>query len=170
MSDFSSQGFDVLLIVDARFDYEWEGGHIKGSYNARSIADLKDLFQEYRDCNACVVFHCEFSKERGPSMMKAFRQHDRCVNNDRYPEVNFPSLFLLEGGYRQFYHECPDLCEGGYVPMREERFVRSGALRRSFSEYMEGQKGAGHSRAATGPTIVDQALLILPPAIPEGGE
>jgi M-phase inducer tyrosine phosphatase len=133
MSDTASYGYDVLLIADARFEYEYTGGHIEGSLNVRSVAQMKDLFDEFRECSACVVFHCEFSKNRGPTLMHAFRDHDRRKNY--YPHLDFPDIFLLDGGYKRFYDESRDLCTGGYVPMREQSFVASGELRRSHSLY-----------------------------------
>jgi rhodanese-related sulfurtransferase len=167
MSSFASDGFDLLLIVDARFDYEWSGGHIRGSYNVLSIADLKALFHEYQECNACVIFHCEFSQERGPKMLQAFREYDRYVNKNCYPTLTFPSIFLLEGGYRQFYQECPDLCEGGYVPMRDEKFVSNGALRNSFSRYSNDQMTNRLSQRVMISDLSNPIFIINSPGIRE---
>lgn len=136
MTNIGSVGVGPLIIIDARFAYEWEGGHINGSTNVRSITHLKVLFQEYRECNACVVFHCEFSHNRGPTMMHAFRDHDRMINLQCHPHLCYPSIFLLQGGYKQFYEDCPDLCTGGYVPMRDPHSVQSGALKQSHCDYL----------------------------------
>jgi hypothetical protein len=135
-ADPSSHGYDLVIVVDCRFGYEYDGGHIRDSLNIRSIADMKDLYDVYRGCRACLVFHCEFSKDRGPRFMRAFRDHDRRVNRDDYPRLDFPDILLLEGGYKRFHDELPDLCDGGYVPMREEAFVLSGELRRSHAAYV----------------------------------
>jgi M-phase inducer tyrosine phosphatase len=126
------------LIVDARFPYEFDGGHIRTAVNVPSVVPMRLLFEEFQDCNACVVFHCEFSENRGPAMMGHWRHHDRCVNFGESPLLSFPVLYLLEGGYKRFYRECPDMCVGGYVPMRDQRFVRNGELRRSHSMYLSG--------------------------------
>jgi hypothetical protein len=72
-------------------------------------------------------------------MLQAFREYDRFINKNCYPKLTFPSIFLLEGGYRQFYQECPDLCEGGHVRMLDEQFVCNGAMRKSFSRYSKDQ-------------------------------
>jgi hypothetical protein len=150
MGDTASHGYDVLVIADARFEYEYSGGHIEGSLNIRSVAQMKELFDKFRECSACLVFHCEFSKNRGPTLMHAFRDHDR--KNNSYPHLDFPNIFLLDGGYKRFYDESRDLCTGGYVPMREESFVASGELRRSHSVYsrdlqLQGKKGMRIRRA-----------------------
>jgi M-phase inducer tyrosine phosphatase len=128
-------GFDTLIVIDARFEYEYLGGHIAKSMNVRSPADMKIMFDEFRDCCACVVFHCEFSQNRGPTLMQQFREHDRKENVLQYPFLDYPTIYLLQGGYCRFYSECRDLCVGGYVPMRDARFVRSGELRRSYAKY-----------------------------------
>jgi hypothetical protein len=73
-------------------------------------------------------------------LAQAFREWDRHMNRERYPELNFRSLFILEGGYRRFYRECPDLCDGGYVTMRDERFVRNGSLKKNFARYSLARK------------------------------
>ena len=40
------------------------------------------------------------------------------MNKDSYPELNFPEIYLLEGGYKQFYESHTDLCfPQAYKPM-----------------------------------------------------
>jgi M-phase inducer tyrosine phosphatase len=135
IADFHSLGYDLVLIVDARFEYEYHGGHIRGSKNIRSFADMKDFYDDFRGCNACVIFHCEFSRHRGPTLMRGFRDHDRRTNLTHYPKLDFPDVRLLEGGYSRFHNECPDLCDGGYVAMQDRAFELSGELKRSHSRY-----------------------------------
>jgi hypothetical protein len=133
--NYAFYGFESLVIVDARFDYEYAGGHISGSVNVRSKADMERLFAQFRGRSACVVFHCEFSANRGPALMRHFREHDRRENIERYPFLDYPTIYLLEGGYSLFFEECPHLCDGGYVPMRDPRFIQNGELKRSHSAY-----------------------------------
>ena len=59
------------LVVDCRFDYEFMGGHIRDAVNAcgpDAVTDL--LFRNAQECpeQLVVVFHCEFSKKRGPEV------------------------------------------------------------------------------------------------------
>jgi hypothetical protein len=141
MANFKSLGYDLLLIVDARFEYEYHGGHIRSSKNIRSFADMKDFYDDFRGCDACVVFHCEFSRHRGPTLMGGFREHDRRINLKQYPKLDFPDVRLLEGGYCRFHAECPDLCDGGYVAMHDRAFALSGELKRSHSTFEREMEG-----------------------------
>ena len=50
-----------------------------------------------------IIFHCEFSSERGPSLLRFLRNQDREINQDIYPYLHYPELYLLEGGYKSFY-------------------------------------------------------------------
>jgi hypothetical protein len=50
-----------------------------------------------------VIFHCEFSSERGPGLLRFLRNQDRALNEDCYPYLHYPELYLLEGGYKSFY-------------------------------------------------------------------
>ena len=46
------------------------------------------------------------------------RSRDRAVNNHNYPRVHFPEVYILEGGYCQYFRECGARCEpSGYVRM-----------------------------------------------------
>ncbi|XP_049325158.1 cell division cycle 25 homolog d isoform X2 [Astyanax mexicanus] len=70
-----------------------------------------------------IVFHCEFSSERGPRLCQYLRELDRAVNTQNYPLLLYPELYLLQGGYKHFYTHYPDLCDPcNYVPMRHQDF------------------------------------------------
>ena len=53
--------------------------------------------------NHVLIFHCEFSSERGPKMYRHLRSLDREINSDFYPRLNFPEIYVLEGGYKAFF-------------------------------------------------------------------
>lgn len=66
-------------IIDCRYPYEYDGGHISGAvnlYSKQQILDglLNNQSVEYlKDVNKTtqrhvLVFHCEFSSERGPNL------------------------------------------------------------------------------------------------------
>eukprot|EP00062_Callorhinchus_milii_P019822 gi/632974847/ref/XP_007903903.1/ PREDICTED: M-phase inducer phosphatase 3-like [Callorhinchus milii] len=112
-------------LVDCRYPYEFAGGHIQGAVNIYTEQQVLSTFfpvselpqEEARD--TAVVFHCEFSSERGPKLCRALRRMDRAVNV--YPTLCFPEIYLLRGGYREFFQQFQVLCEPqGYVSMLHE--------------------------------------------------
>lgn len=48
------------------------------------------------------------------------RSEDRA--NNAYPTLDYPEMYLLNGGYKQFYAQHQDLCEGGYLPMADPSY------------------------------------------------
>lgn len=68
-------------IIDCRYPYEYEGGHIKGAKNLYTHDQVLEEFvnnsinETEMNEDSCVepkrnilVFHCEFSSERGPKL------------------------------------------------------------------------------------------------------
>lgn len=57
------------VIVDCRFEYEFEGGHIN---NAINFNDKQKLAEKLFDCATAggktLIFHCEYSAHRAPLM------------------------------------------------------------------------------------------------------
>jgi len=143
--------YEQILIVDCRFEYEYQGGHIKGALNFPKEDDvdryfIKDnSFHRYGD-KLCIVFHCEFSSHRGPKSYKRVRASDRRLNEPNYPDLYYPEMYLLEGGYKQFFKDFPGLCDPqGYVEMKDPCYIpqmrlgmqnrgRSKSQRRFFSQ------------------------------------
>lgn len=99
---------DHLTVIDCRYPYEFEGGHIRGAINLYTKDSIRNFLNETMtssEKNHVIVFHCEFSSERGPKMYRHLRSLDRESNKDSYPQLNFPEVYLLEGGYKEFYHQ-----------------------------------------------------------------
>lgn len=125
LKDEFSEIVDTVTIVDCRYPYEYEGGHIKNAINLWNESDLKNYFiNKKHESTAAengrdiVIFHCEFSSKRGPNLTRYLRQIDRELNADNYPALHYPEIYLLEGGYKAFYHEAQDLCvPQTYKPM-----------------------------------------------------
>ena len=62
-----------------------------------------------------IVFHCEFSSERAPAMLRFLRKNDRAKNV--YPNLDFPELYLLKDGYKNLFALQPAATTGSYLPM-----------------------------------------------------
>ncbi len=75
-----------------------------------------------RDCVPVLVFHCEFSTERGPRMWRLARRQDRHHNIESYPFLDFDQCFVLRGGYESFVSQYGEACmpEYGYLSMFSE--------------------------------------------------
>ncbi|CAK9781237.1 unnamed protein product [Cutaneotrichosporon oleaginosum] len=119
-------------IIDCRFDYEFEGGHIDGAINIQNPAELDSLLLSPNagineadgalpapstsgavdgTQQVVLIFHCEFSKKRAPEVARELRMRDRRRNEGHWPQVHYPELYILEGGYCSFFKHCPTKCE-----------------------------------------------------------
>ena len=69
---------EQCIVVDCRYPYEYNGGHIKGAKNIysqeailqeflRNKSELPTISQN-TEKRQILVFHCEFSSERGPTL------------------------------------------------------------------------------------------------------
>ncbi|KAM8808648.1 M-phase inducer phosphatase 2 [Eudromia elegans] len=118
---------ESCVIVDCRYPYEYEGGHIKGAVNLPLEQDAEEflLRKPIVPLDAAkrviVIFHCEFSSERGPRMCRFVREKDRACNE--YPRLHYPELYVLKGGYREFFPQFQAHCEPqDYRPMHHADF------------------------------------------------
>lgn len=113
------------IILDARYPYEFNGGHVTNAQSAFLKEEImQKLFENPITSEdgkpVVVIFHCEFSIERGPKLMREFREKDRSLNTDNYPNLFYPEIYLLEGGYKRFYEENILCCEPqSYMPMSD---------------------------------------------------
>ncbi|CAF1637891.1 unnamed protein product, partial [Didymodactylos carnosus] len=123
-----------LILIDCRYSFEFNGGHIKDAINLYTEDMIRDFFNDMviSQKEVDIVFHCEFSGERGPKMMRLFRQLDREYNFDMYPKLLFPKLFLLDGGYYEFFKFRSSFCNPpSYVPMYSSEHVTELKISRS---------------------------------------
>uniref|UniRef100_A0A7N5KFH1 M-phase inducer phosphatase n=1 Tax=Ailuropoda melanoleuca TaxID=9646 RepID=A0A7N5KFH1_AILME len=116
-----------FVIVDCRYPYEYEGGHIKTAVNLPLERDAETFLLQspITPCNLdkriILIFHCEFSSERGPRMCRFIRERDRAAND--YPRLYYPEMYILKGGYKEFFPQHPTFCEPqDYRPMNHEAF------------------------------------------------
>ena len=94
---------------------------------------LKDRETIERLMGTVIIFHCEFSQKRGPEMYSTLREIDRRLHMNVYPQLFFSEIYILEGGYKQFFESHPDLCEGGYVAMADKNYKED--CRDKFSKH-----------------------------------
>ncbi|ORY02241.1 Rhodanese-like protein, partial [Basidiobolus meristosporus CBS 931.73] len=99
--------YDKLIVVDCRFPYEYEGGHIQNAVNLNTKESLESHFfgnsRATLNSRTIVVFHCEYSSHRAPRMAHHLRSLDRELNAVNYPHLSYPELYVLDGGYRSFF-------------------------------------------------------------------
>lgn len=106
-------------IIDCRYPYEYDAGHIVGAVNLYTCDHISKEFlagkpKPNRSKNSqgkrdIVIFHCEFSSERGPFLSRFLRKEDRA--NNEYPSLHYPEVYLLHGGYSAFFSSHPNLCD-----------------------------------------------------------
>ena len=136
---------DELLIIDARYPFEYAGGHIASAQNIYTENDLRLLFSNLilsSSRPSIIVFHCEFSSERGPRLCRLFRSLDRQYNMANYPDLSFPSVYLLDGGYAEFFTHLSSqrFCEPkAYVSMFEESFTQELKIYRHAKKVAHGR-------------------------------
>jgi len=97
---------DHVTVIDCRYPYEYKGGHIDGAINLYSKAQIQAFLEKTVTSSSrkhVLIFHCEFSSERGPKMYRNLRTLDREANRDSYPRLNFPEVYVMEGGNKAFY-------------------------------------------------------------------
>ena len=113
--------FDNIMIVDCRFEYEYEGGHINGALNYNDKEELaNELFRKPKSRTA-LILHCEYSAHRAPIMAKYVRHQDRAINVDTYPHLTYPDMYILDGGYSSFFAEHRSMCyPQNYVEMNDK--------------------------------------------------
>lgn len=116
--------FDHMLVIDARGEAEFEGGHIRGAWCPGSDAEVRaELFEEPLP-RTLILIHCEYSQKRGPSVWRQIRSWDRGGN--RYPDLTYPWMYVIRGGFREFHERFPEMCEGEYV--RQEAVEEAGRV------------------------------------------
>ena len=121
------QSFDQSVIVDCRFEYEYEGGHIEGAINVNDKEKLAtQLFETPTSENTLLIFHCEYSAHRAPIMAKFLRQKDRASNAHQYPKLTYPEVYILDGGYSSFFTDHKYRCfPQNYVEMAAKEHVNA---------------------------------------------
>lgn len=122
-----SDSFDQKMVIDCRFEYEYDGGHIDGAVNHNDKELLAtQLLQTPMGGQTLLVFHCEYSAHRAPLMARHIRSEDRTANAEHYPRLTYPEVYILDGGYSAFFAEHRNRCfPPEYVEMSDEKHKRT---------------------------------------------
>ncbi|KAI3330878.1 rhodanese-like domain-containing protein [Ustulina deusta] len=137
--------FTQKIIIDCRFEYEYEGGHIDGAinYNDKELL-ARHLFETPMEGKTILIFHCEYSVHRAPRMARHIRAEDRAANAEFYPRLTYPEVYLLEGGYSDFFklqrHRC---YPQAYVEMGAEEHANT--CERELGKLQQKRKGLGRA-------------------------
>lgn len=144
-------------IVDCRYPYEFEGGHINGAemfHHPKMIIDhLTDqkgapVITQEGTPRHILIFHCEFSAERGPKAQRLLREMDRTTNKEHYPALYFPETYLLEGGYKAFFEKYPEFCTPkSYVRMLDSNHAEDLKHFRGKSKSWQAENKQSKSRS-----------------------
>lgn len=180
--NFDSQ-FDQRKIVDCRFEYEFQGGHIDGAVNYNDKEQLtSQLFGSSLPGKTLLIFHCEYSAHRAPIMARHIRKHDRATNAEHYPKLTYPEVYILDGGYSSFFAEHRGRCyPQNYVEMdaKEHAFTcerEMGRLRQNRTKLGRAQTFAfgQHGQMNDSPTAPNRSkstgddMLMLGTSSPMG--
>lgn len=141
-----SDRFDQKMVIDCRFEYEYDGGHIDGAvnYNSKELLSSQ-LFRTPMHGKSLLIFHCEYSAHRAPLMARHVRSEDRTANAEHYPRLTYPEVYILDGGYSGFFASHRSRCyPPNYVEMSDEKHQRT--CERELSRLKNGRKGLNRAQ------------------------
>ncbi len=133
-------------VVDCRFGYEYEGGHIPGAINLNTVEKVVGTFSlrsrpslERSAASAAIaewqsrqVWQSTKARPRLPLrvQLQACPDHGsgsatgRSSSGARLPNCHFPEIYILQGGYCNFFQSYANLCEPQqYICMDDPRFL-----------------------------------------------
>ncbi|ELP93823.1 M-phase inducer phosphatase, putative [Entamoeba invadens IP1] len=110
-----------LTFIDCRYPYEYNAGKVINSVNIWNEKLLKEyfLFQRNQTIHNTVVFYCEFSGQRAPTLAKKLHSMDRKTNG---PNLLFPDIYVVDGGFLSLFDKLKHLCVGCYLPMLDQKY------------------------------------------------
>ncbi|KAH7820837.1 putative cell division cycle 25C [Monocercomonoides exilis] len=149
------------LIIDCRFPYEYDAGHIVNAINIYREDQLEEVFLEHPSKNGdktILIFHCEFSRQRGPLMATILRTADRSMNV--YPSLYYPQVFVLQGGYHDFFCQYRKFTpffvpEAVHVSMFDARFQKECMMYDKKRPHKRAKRTRGNSEERTSSTSSD---------------
>ncbi|KAK0624754.1 hypothetical protein B0T17DRAFT_616932 [Bombardia bombarda] len=141
-----AEHYNQKMVIDCRFEYEYDGGHIDGAinYNDKELL-ASHLFQTPMEGRTLLIFHCEYSAHRAPIMARHIRAEDRSANAECYPRLTYPEVYILEGGYSGFFEEHRGRCyPQAYVEMNAAEHVNT--CEREMGRLRQNRRGLGRAQ------------------------
>ncbi|KAH6883868.1 Rhodanese-like domain-containing protein [Thelonectria olida] len=136
--------FSQIRIIDCRFQHEYNGGHIDQALNYDDDARLTEWLFGSPEGGATLIFHCEYSVCRAPRIAGVVRDYDRRLNIDCYPNLLYENIYILDGGYRDFFASYPAWCSPrGYIRMADGQYWTTGLRQRL--DRLKGRKRSSRS-------------------------
>jgi len=136
--DLGDDSFGRVFIVDTRYPYEYEGGHILNAMHLPCRDQIELLFERIRTIRCTVIFHCEKSLIRGP---RAARYFNDLLDHEGLTHLK---VFVLEGGYSKFYRTQSSeqyITPKGFVRELEKSFtLRKRAYRDKVNKTWKGKR------------------------------
>ncbi|KAL7718521.1 protein-tyrosine-phosphatase [Entamoeba marina] len=125
LSQFQKLTYDesIIEIIDCRYPYEYEKGHLKRSLNIWNEMLLMNHFftPNYNKDKTILIFYCEFSEIRAPSLAKKLRQLDK-QQTIGFTPLLYPNIYVIEGGFANIFQQLPHHCDGEYISMDNPSF------------------------------------------------
>uniref|UniRef100_A0A0K0G2Y2 Rhodanese domain-containing protein n=1 Tax=Strongyloides venezuelensis TaxID=75913 RepID=A0A0K0G2Y2_STRVS len=91
-----------FMLIDCRFPYQYEAGHIKGATNFYDITEVNDFFfpklkrKAERVMKKTPIFY--YTESLTPEMIHVLRKSDE-------DKKVYGDIYLLDGGYEKFYSD-----------------------------------------------------------------
>lgn len=86
---------------------------------------MNSVSRELLHCKCHYVSPSSASDSKGHSA-KHLRSKDRAMNNHVYPKIHYPEVYILEGGYCQYFKQCALRCQpSAYVTMDDPNHALS---------------------------------------------
>ncbi|CAD6992716.1 unnamed protein product [Ceratitis capitata] len=127
-----------------------DGGHIRGAQNLYTHEQILEEFKtqqktEMDQCNAATDnrrnIHFPLARTK---IITILRSTDRERNTNCYPSLDYPEIYLLHNGYKEFFENHSELCDPiDYRPMLEPAYNSAYRHFRAKTKSWTGDNGLG---------------------------
>ncbi|OHT05898.1 hypothetical protein TRFO_26167 [Tritrichomonas foetus] len=122
-----------VVVIDARYPYEYQCGHIVGSYNVQNMKQLEKL-TKMRWQNALFIIYCDKSTTRSKiiaSCISRVIQESNHIGKSGYNQTKSDrNILILEDDFKTFANEYPCLMTGVYVNKVDKKYTKNGLYKK----------------------------------------